>query len=92
MLYVSMAIACLTSGQDTIERCQASADFFYEDWKAAIFIDGPHHDDRAQASRRVPSTASSTAAGYSLCASPRTRGSWPDIFKTHADLFGTGNT
>ena len=78
-------------GQHTIERCQTSADFFYADWKAAVFIDGPHHDTAAQADKDHALNACLEAAGYYVVRFPKEKGAWPDIFKAHADLFGAGN-
>jgi len=79
-------------GQHTIERCQASADYFYEDWKAAVFIDGPHHEAEAQADRDAAINACLEAAGYYVVRFPKDTHRWPEVFKTHAGLFGTGNT
>ena len=78
--------------QHTIERCQASADFFYDDWKAAIFIDGPHHEAKAQAERDAAINACLEAAGYYVVRFPKETHRWPEIFREHAGLFGTGNT
>ena len=80
------------SGQHTIERCTTSADFFYQDWKAAIFIDGPHHDSAQQAERDSAVNACLEAAGYYVVRFPKELSTWNDIFKGHAGLFGTGNT
>jgi very-short-patch-repair endonuclease len=79
-------------GQHIIERCQASADYFYEDWKAAIFVDGPHHEAESQAERDATINACLEAAGYYVIRFPRDTHVWPEVFKTHAGLFGTGNT
>ncbi|WP_028995126.1 DEAD/DEAH box helicase [Azonexus hydrophilus] len=78
-------------GQHTIERCQTSADFFYADWKAAIFIDGPHHDAAVQSGKDQAINACLEAAGYYVVRFPKEIDAWPDIFKAHADLFGAGN-
>ena len=77
-------------GQQTIERCQTSADFFYREWKAALFIDGPHHERHAQRERDTAITACLEAAGYYVIRFPKERDRWPEIFKAHADLFGAG--
>lgn len=79
-------------GQHTIERCQTCADYFYEDWKAAVFIDGPHHESERQAGRDAAIDACLEAAGYHLVRFPKERDAWPDIFKAHAGLFGMGNS
>lgn len=79
------------AGQHTIERCLTTADFFYADWKAAIFIDGPHHKAAAQAGRDLAINACLEAAGYYVVRFPKEASAWSDIFKAHADLFGAGN-
>jgi len=78
-------------GQHTIERCHASADFFYEDWKAAIFIDGPHHEAASQAERDANINACLEAAGYYVVRFPINTHLWPEVFQAHAGLFGTQN-
>lgn len=80
------------SGQHTIERCGASADYFYADWKAAIFIDGPHHDSAAQGEKDVAINTCLEAAGYYVVRFPKEESTWPVVFKAHSDLFGTGNS
>lgn len=80
------------SGQQTIERCNTSADFFYADWKAAIFIDGPHHDSVQQAAKDNAIDTCLEAAGYYVVRFPKEASAWPEIFKAHVGLFGTGNT
>ncbi len=80
------------AGQHTIERCQTSADFYYADWKAAIFIDGPHHQAPAQAEKDNAINACLEAVGYYVVRFPKETDAWAGIFKAHADLFGAGNT
>lgn len=79
-------------GQQTIECCNTTADFFYEDWKAAVFIDGPHHESASQAERDAEITACLDAAGYYVVRFPMDMQRWPGIFKEHAGLFGAGTT
>lgn len=79
-------------GQVTIERCHVSADYFYADWKAAIFIDGPHHESETQGLKDAENNACLEAAGYYVVRFPKEVAAWPDIFKEHAGLFGAGNT
>ena len=78
------------SGQHTIERCHTSADYYYEDWKAAVFIDGPHHEAEAQAERDASINACLDAAGYYVVRFGRNISEWGGVFKKHANLFGRG--
>ncbi|MFM0654443.1 DEAD/DEAH box helicase [Paraburkholderia sediminicola] len=78
-------------GQERIERCNATADFFYADWKAAIFIDGPHHESSKQTEADVAITRCLDDAGYYVVRFPKETNRWAEIFAAHADLFGTGH-
>jgi very-short-patch-repair endonuclease len=77
-------------GQETIERCQTCADFYYAEWKAAIYIDGPHHDTQEQKEKDLTITHCLTDAGYYVIRFPKEQSRWPEIFAAHADLFGPG--
>ncbi|WP_348758363.1 DEAD/DEAH box helicase [Candidatus Methylocalor cossyra] len=77
-------------GQVAIERCAASADFFYDDWKAAIFIDGPHHETATQREKDAAIDRCLEDAGYYVIRFPKEQTTWPAIFAAHADLFGPG--
>jgi len=79
-------------GQETIARCNTCADFFYEDWKAAIFIDGPHHETAQQAEKDAAINRCLDAAGYYVVRFSRNIESWPEVFVAHADLFGSANS
>lgn len=78
-------------GQETIARCQTCADFYYADWKAAIFIDGPHHDLPEQREKDAAINRCLEEAGYYVIRFPKERDRWPQVFSEHADLFGPGN-
>jgi very-short-patch-repair endonuclease len=77
-------------GQETISRCNTCADFYYEDWKAAIFIDGPRHENpkQAEADRNIDRCLE--AAGYYVVRFPKEQARWAEIFAGHTDLFGAG--
>ncbi|AXF09995.1 DEAD/DEAH box helicase [Paraburkholderia graminis] len=77
-------------GQERIERCNTAADFFYADWKAAIFIDGPYHDVEKQADADAAINRCLEGAGYYVVRFPKEVDRWSEIFATHASLFGTG--
>lgn len=77
-------------GQETIARCNTCADFYYEEWKAAIFIDGPHHETPKQTDADQTINRCLDAAGYYVVRFPKEQARWADIFTAHADLFGAG--
>ena len=77
-------------GQETIPRCNTCADFFYEDWKAAIFIDGPHHEAPQQADADAVINRCLDAAGYHVVRFPKEQARWAEVFALNADLFGNG--
>jgi very-short-patch-repair endonuclease len=76
-------------GQERIARCNTVADFYYEDWKATIFIDGPHHESPQQAEKDAAISRCLDAAGYYVVRFPKETARWPEIFAAHAGLFGT---
>ena len=78
-------------GQERIQRCNTTADFFYEDWKAAIFIDGPHHDSTQQVEKDEAINACLEAAGFYVVRFPKEQHQWPSLFSAHAALFGNSN-
>jgi superfamily II DNA/RNA helicase/very-short-patch-repair endonuclease len=78
-------------GQVTIERCSTCADFFYDDWKAAIFIDGPHHETAAQRDKDAAINRCLKEVGHYVIRFPKEQANWPAIFTAHADLFGPGH-
>jgi Lhr-like helicase len=78
-------------GQETIARCNTCADYFYAEWKAAVFIDGPHHETATQHTADATINQCLDAAGYVVVRFPKEIARWPEIFTAHADLFGSGN-
>lgn len=77
-------------GQETIARCNTCADFFYADWKAVIFIDGPHHETTTQREADGAINLCLDAAGYLVVRFPKEVARWTEVFTAHADLFGPG--
>jgi superfamily II DNA/RNA helicase len=78
-------------GQVTIDRCMTCADFYYDDWKAAIYIDGPSHDDPNQREKDDTISRCLDGAGYQVIRFTQYRETWPRIFAEWADLFGPGH-
>lgn len=79
-------------GQHTIATAQTCADFFYDDYQLAVFIDGPHHDSESQKAKDAEINRRLGEQGYLVVRFPKDTSAWPEIFTTYADLFGAGIT
>lgn len=79
-------------GQHTIASAETCADFFYDDYQLAIFIDGPHHESESQQAKDAAINRRLEEQGYLVVRFPKDTGAWPQIFSTYADLFGAGIT
>lgn len=79
-------------GQHTIATAGTCADFFYDDYQLAVFIDGPHHDGESQGAKDVEINRRLEEQGYIVVRFPKDTAAWPEIFSTYADLFGAGIT
>jgi hypothetical protein len=77
-------------GQHTISAAKACADFFYDEFNLAVFIDGPHHERASRAEQDAEINRRLDELGYLVVRFPKEQSAWPDIFKAHADLFGAG--
>lgn len=67
-------------GQENIPQCRTCADFYYEDWKAAIYIDGPHHEDAAQREKDKFINRALGDVGFYVVRFPKDKREWPKIF------------
>lgn len=79
-------------GQHTVATAQTCADFFYDDYQLAVFIDGPHHDSESQKAKDAEINRRLGEQGYLVVRFPKDTSAWPEIFTTYADLFGAGVT
>lgn len=77
-------------GQHSIAAAGACADFFYDDFHLAVFIDGPHHEAEGQKQKDANINRKLDELGYLVVRFPKEIATWPDIFKNNADLFGPG--
>jgi very-short-patch-repair endonuclease len=75
-------------GQRTIASASTCADFFYDDYNLAVFIDGPHHDGEAQRAADAVIDRKLDEQGYVVVRFGKDTRQWPDIFEKNADLFG----
>ncbi|OFV82724.1 MAG: hypothetical protein A2W26_09840 [Acidobacteria bacterium RBG_16_64_8] len=67
------------------------ADFFYREDNAAIYIDGPPHDEPAQLREDDSTTQALIEMGYIVIRFPY-KDDWRRIFRRHPDVFGTPRT
>jgi hypothetical protein len=76
--------------QHVIQSAHTCADFFYNEYKLAVFIDGPHHEVEAQHAKDEAINRKLDEQGYLVVRFPKTQSEWPAIFAKNADLFGPG--
>lgn len=73
--------------QYLIESCSTRPDFFYNEFNAAIYIDGPPHDEPHQIKADEEITHSLMEMGYIVIRFHH-KADWKAIFKKHPDIFG----
>lgn len=76
--------------QHTLTVASVNADFFYDDYNLAVFIDGPHHDTDSQKAKDAEANRKLEDLGFIVVRFPKEQDQWPAIFKANADLFGAG--
>jgi ATP-dependent helicase YprA (DUF1998 family)/very-short-patch-repair endonuclease len=76
-----------SDAQRLIEACHTRPDFFYADTNAAIYIDGPPHDDPAQIREDEAVTQRLLEHGYIVIRFHH-KDDWTEIFRRHPDIFG----
>lgn len=76
--------------QHTLNAAGVNADFFYDDYSLAVFIDGPHHDTDSQKSKDAEANRKLEDLGFIVVRFPKEQDQWPAIFAANADLFGAG--
>ncbi|MFA7233744.1 MAG: DEAD/DEAH box helicase [Terrimicrobiaceae bacterium] len=77
-----------THSQFLIESCSTKPDFFYKEFNAAIYIDGPPHDEPQQIRDDETITTRLMEAGYVVVRFHH-KADWHQIFCRHPDIFGT---
>ncbi len=78
-----------THAQHLIESCSSKPDFFYKEFNAAVFIDGPPHDEPHQIRADEDVTSRLIEAGY-VVVRFHYRADWKQTFARHPDIFGSG--
>jgi very-short-patch-repair endonuclease len=76
-----------SAAQHLIESCATQPDFFYREYHAAIYIDGPPHDAPEQIRKDDTITQCLMEAGYIVIRFHH-RADWHEIFRRHPDIFG----
>jgi very-short-patch-repair endonuclease len=77
-----------SDAQYLIESCSTRPDFYYREHNAAIYIDGPPHDERDQIREDEDITRRLMEIGYIVIRFHH-KENWKDIFQRHPDIFGT---
>lgn len=76
-----------TDAQHLIEVCTTRPDFYYRDHGAAIYVDGPVHDEPAQVRKDEAITRSLIQESYIVIRFHH-KADWPAILRQHPDIFG----
>ena len=77
-----------SDAQYLIEACSTKPDFFYREHNAAIYIDGPPHDEPDQIRADETITQRLMETGYIVIRFHH-KADWGGIFRRHPDVFGT---
>jgi ATP-dependent helicase YprA (DUF1998 family) len=76
-----------THAQYLIEQCSTRPDFYYEEHRAAVYIDGPPHDDPQTKQQDDAISGALIEAGY-LVIRFHHKADWSAIFRSYGDVFG----
>ena len=77
-----------SDAQYLIESCSTRPDFYYREYNAAIFIDGPPHDTPEQIRADETITEALIGEGYIVIRFHH-QADWQEIFRNYPDIFGT---
>ena len=77
-----------SDGQYLIKACSTQPDFYYREHNAAIYVDGPPHDEPDQIRQDEDITRRLMEMGYIVIRFHH-KADWKDIFRSHPDIFGT---
>lgn len=80
-----------SDAQYLIESCSTRPDFFYKEYNAAIYIDGPPHDEPGQLRKDEEITRALLEVGY-IVVRFHHKDDWNAIFRAHPDIFGVPRT
>lgn len=79
-----------SDAQYQIPGCFTQPDFFYREHNAAIYIDGPYHDEPDQVREDDGTTQALIEMGY-IVIRFHYKDDWLAIFRRHPDVFGVPN-
>ena len=73
--------------QRLVDACGTRPDFFYADYQAAVYVDGPHHDFPERATRDETQTESMEDQGYTVIRFHH-RDNWSETVGRFPHIFG----
>ena len=73
--------------QQLVEACRTRPDFFYSEYQAAIYIDGPHHDFPERALRDAAQVEAMEDQGYTVIRFHH-RADWDAAIARYPHIFG----
>lgn len=76
-----------THAQQFVERCRTTPDFFYADYQAAVYIDGPPHDFPERQARVAALTEAMEDAGFTVVRFHH-RDDWDATLARYPHVFG----
>jgi len=80
-----------SDAQYLIEACSTKPDFYYREHNAAIYIDGPPHDEPDQIRNDETITKRLMEMGYIVIRFHH-KANWDEIVRQHPDIFGVPRT
>jgi len=80
-----------SDAQYLIETCSTRPDFYYREYNAAIYIDGPPHDEPDQIRKEEAITKRLMEMGYIVIRFHH-KVNWDEIVRRHPDIFGVPRT
>ena len=86
-LIESLVLRPPSDAQFLIESCSTRPDFFYREHNAAIYVDGPPHDEPDQIRADEQITRCLMETGYIVIRFHH-KADWKDILRQHPDIFG----
>ncbi|WP_136809606.1 DEAD/DEAH box helicase [Desulfosediminicola flagellatus] len=76
------------SAQVVISGFETRPDFIYRDHQAAVYIDGPHHENPGQQKIDDDITRRLEDAGITVIRFPKEEDRWPNVFAKFPEVFG----